>query len=427
MSDRKRLKIPAMIIIGSLAVLFPAADNAGTPSWQVIVMRLDDYRSFLEVYPPLDRLACSGDNGCFLVTGGELDQVRALSLPFRVQEPALPGAYPATGGLNGVYHDYRESEAFLRDLAARFPGQARLESIGRSWEGREVYALKISDNADMEEAEPNIVILGCHHAREWISVEVPLRFAEYLLVNQGSDPQARAAVTGAQVYILPLVNPDGLEFSIRHYRLWRKNRRYNGYYTWGVDLNRNYDYQWGYDNQGSSPNPASAAYRGPDPFSEPESQAVRDFLLAHPPAGTVSYHNFSRLIIYPWGFKAEPAPDDAEMRAVAAEMSRQIFQVNGRLYNYGPGGSSLYLTNGDLDDWVYATFQVPAFTIELPPVDYFSGGFFTSETEIGLSFSENLPALLYFVQYGIDQWSGQAPLKDLPGKTEDDRQTSKRR
>ena len=264
--------------------------------------------------------------------------------------------------------------------------------------------IKISDNVRSAENEPNVIFVGCHHAREWISVEVPLLFAQYILENYANNQEVQNAVNGAQIYIMPLLNPDGLEFSIHTYRWWRKNRRYNGDYSWGVDPNRNYGYMWGLDDSGSSPNPGSDVYRGPWPFSEPETEAWRQFLLAHPPAGSITYHSFSQMIVYPWGYTFDPAPDQAEMLEIAKKMSELIFQVNGRTYTYGLSPELLYLTNGDHDDWVYGTFKVPAYTIELPAPDYLSGGFFVSEEDIDLTFSENLPSMLYFIKYFVNKW-----------------------
>ncbi|MGD2092629.1 MAG: M14 family metallopeptidase [Candidatus Aminicenantes bacterium] len=372
----------------------------------IISMTIDDYRAFLKTHPPLDRLYRQGDTGFFLVNSRELSEIKASGAEVQSQEP-VPGDFPGTppadrtqGDINGAYHNYNETNTLLREWESNYPGMAQVTTIGYSIEGRELNVIKISDNVSIDEAEPNIFIVGCHHAREWISVEVPLLFAQYLLEHYPDNPEVRRAVNGVQVYIMPIQNPDGLEFSIHTYRMWRKNRRYNGNLSWGVDPNRNYGYMWGYDDEGSSPDPNSGVYRGPAPFSEPETEAVRQFLLAHPPAGTLSYHNYSQLIIYPWGYTHEPAPDAEEMDQIAAAMSNLIYQVNGRFYTYG-AADILYITNGDTTDWVYGTFGTPAFTIELPPDNALLGGFFTSLELIDSAFRENLPALLYFVNYFV--------------------------
>jgi hypothetical protein len=377
----------------------------------VISMRIGDYRAFLENHPPLDRLYRQGETCVFLVSSKELNSVRQSGTAILTQEslnsflkklPAADALSRQAGDINGAYHNYNETRTLLQDLESRFPSLARVTNIGYSIEGRELNVIKISDNVGNEEQEPNIFIVGCHHAREWISVEVPLLFAQYLLEHYPDHPEVRRAVNGAQIYIMPLQNPDGLEFSIHVYRMWRKNRRYNGNFSWGVDPNRNYGYMWGYDNEGSSPNPWSDVYRGPGPFSEPETGAVRRFLLDHPPAASLSYHNYGQLLLYPWGYTYVATPDAGEMEMIANEMSDRIFQVNGRLYEVG-SAEALYLTNGDTNDWVYGTFGAFSYTVELPPDSFNEGGFITSLEIIDSTFAENLPAMLYFVNYFITE------------------------
>lgn len=386
---------------------------------KLIGMTIDDYRAFLKTHPPLDRLYRQGDTCFFLVNFGELSEIETSGAVVQSREPVpdyylgTPQADRSRGDINGAYHNYNETNTLLRELESNYPGLARVTTIGFSIEGRELNVIKISDNVSIDEAEPNLFIVGCHHAREWISVEVPLLFAQYLLEHYQDNPEVRRAIDGAQVYIMPIQNPDGLEFSIHIYRMWRKNRRYNGNLSWGVDPNRNYGYMWGYDDEGSSPDPWSEVYRGSAPFSEPETEAIRQFLLAHPPTGTISYHNYSQIIIYPWGYKHEPAPDAEEMDQIAAEMSNLIFQVNGRIYMYG-ASDILYLSNGETTDWVYGTFGTPALTIELPPDDVLLGGFFTSLELINSAFRENLPALLYFINYFVTEGNQEGDPSTVP-------------
>jgi len=183
------------------------------------------------------------------------------------------------GSLNGAYHSYGELESELKQLAAGYPSIVRLSSLGQSLEKRNIYALKISDHPGQRENEPKVAFLGCHHAREWISVEVPLEIASYLIRNYENDERVKAIVNSSEIWIIPLVNPDGLDYSILNYRLWRKNRRLNDNGSFGVDLNRNYSFYWGADDLGSSPLPSSETYRGEQPFSEPETSAIRDLFL----------------------------------------------------------------------------------------------------------------------------------------------------
>lgn len=387
----------------------------------VIAISLSDYRVYLASHAPLDRLYCRGENCFFLVDRSELRQVEESGIEIRDRSIAPRGvlAYPgissASGDINGAYHNYNETRSLLRELETRFPGMAQVITIGYSIEGRELNVIKISDNVQSNESEPNIFIVGCHHAREWISVEIPLLFAKYLLENYSLDPQVRRAVEGAQIYIMPIQNPDGLEFSIHTYRLWRKNRRYNGDFIWGVDTNRNYGYMWGYDDNGSSPYPESEVYRGAAPFSEPETLALQQFLTAYPPVGSISFHNYGQDILYPWGYTFTPSPDAVLMYNIAGQIARRIFMVSGKVYTYGSMVTALYLSNGDFTDWVYGTFGGLAFTIELSPEYMHEGGFFTSEQMIASAFADNLPALLYFTNYffsGSDENQNPIPIPE---------------
>jgi murein tripeptide amidase MpaA len=316
-------------------------------------------------------------------------------------------AYPQ--GINGAYHSYLELEADMFALQHRYPDIVKVFDIGDSLEKRNLYAMKISDNVLVEEDEPEVLFLGCHHAREWISVEVPFLMGKYLAENYAADPAVKRFVDQSEIWIVPLVNPDGLEYTIHGYRLWRKNRRDNGGGDYGVDLNRNYGYKWGLDNLGSSANPASEVYRGSAPFSEPETRSVRDLYLKKNFQALISFHSYTQLILYPWGYTKQPPDGAATLKEIAAEMSARIQAVSGRLYEYGQSGDSLYLTNGDVTDWAFALSGIPAYTIELPPIDWASGGFFNRQEDIDPIFQENLPAIAYLIDRAIRDYRPLGP------------------
>ncbi|MFW6124230.1 MAG: M14 family metallopeptidase [Acidobacteriota bacterium] len=322
------------------------------------------------------------------------------------------------GGINGAYHSYLELEKDLYLLESSYPQLAKVKIIGTTHEDRHIYAVKISDHVHLDENEASVIFMGGHHAREWISVEIPYLTAKHLLDNYSSDSEIKNLVDQSEIWIIPLVNPDGLVYSIYFYRYWRKNRRKNEDGSYGVDPNRNYGYQWGYDNIGSSPNPSSNVYRGPYPFSEPETQAVRDFMFEKNFKALVSYHNYSQIIIYPWGYTEEPSPLDDLMHDMSEQMSKKIEQVHGTFYGFGRAGDSLYLTNGDTTDWGLGVLGIPSFTIELPPADLLSGGFYNSEQDIMSIFQENLPAALYLIEWAVQQHrqSLPHPTKEIPEK-----------
>lgn len=331
-----------------------------------------------------------------------LDRARIEYAPEDSRFPGISAIRGAQGGGNGDYHSSAELETDLFALQNKYPLIAKVFDIGDSLEKRDIYALKISDNVSFEEEEAEVLFLGCHHAREWISLEVPFLLGKYLLENYATDPDIRRLVDASEIWIVPLVNPDGLEYSIHVYRYWRKNRRDNGQGYFGVDLNRNFGFKWALDNIGSSGAPAAEDYRGKAAFSEPETQAVRDLFLRKDFRALISYHSFSQTILYPWGYSESAVSDkDAALRDIGTEMARRIKTFNERVYEVGQAGKVLYVTNGDVTDWAHAASGIPAYTIELPPIDELGGGFFNRTSDIDPIFRENLPAMLYLVETAV--------------------------
>jgi murein tripeptide amidase MpaA len=365
------------------------------------------------------------DNRVYVVVQfAEIPKLQENNIPYILETfnffPFRQTQSTSQGGVNGDYHSYGELEQDLFALEESSPNLVRISVIGLTHEGRNIYALKISDNVHSDEDEAEVLIIGCHHAREWISVEIPYLLAEYLVENYATDSQVRDLVDQSEIWIVPLLNPDGLQYSIHFYRYWRKNRRNNGDGTYGVDLNRNYGYQWGYDNIGSSPFTSSGIYRGPSAFSEPETQAIRDLFMLRNFSSLISYHSYSQVILYPWGYTDLPPPDDALLDQIATDMSTQMQAVNGTVYEFFQAGESFYFTNGDTTDWSYGVYGIPSYTIELPPIDELHGGFFNAEEDIQEIFNENLPALLYFIDWTIQNPVSSGgpikPIRRIPGK-----------
>jgi hypothetical protein len=235
-----------------------------------------------------------------------------------------------------------------------------------------------------------------------MSVEVPLYVMRRLLDGAASDPVLGSLVAAREIWIIPIVNPDGYVYVEAHSNgqssgWWRKNRRPNGDGTIGVDLNRNYGYLWGYDDFGSSPAPASETYRGAGPFSEPETAAIRDFMAARHFTVSLSFHSYGSLVLYPWGYAAIDTPDHPVFRALGDSMALQ----NG--YRAGnPKSHAIYVTNGAMDDWVYGdTATKPrlfGYTFELNTAD--QGGFAPSDALIGPTCDLNWGPALTLLRFG---------------------------
>jgi carboxypeptidase T len=242
--------------------------------------------------------------------------------------------------------------------------------------------------------------MGCHHAREWIAVEVPFLLAKELVERADEAPIAGWLESG-EIWVAPMVNPDGHEHSRTEARLWRKNRRRNADGSFGVDPNRNYGYMWGtLDIPTSSHVPSDETYVGPRAFSEPETQAVRDLVGCERFAGVITYHSYSQLILYPWGYTEKPIPDEQhreQMVGMAGEMHDLIEAVHGKVYVPQPS-SELYPTAGDTTDWTYGTYGIPSFTIELRPRTFEEGGFILPADQIMPTWEENRPAAFRFIE-----------------------------
>jgi carboxypeptidase T len=314
----------------------------------------------------------------------------------------------------GLYHTYAEAVAELHQIEASHGNIAKLFVIGKSIQGRDIFAIKVSDNPAVEEAEePEVLYMGCHHAREWISVEIPMYLVNYLVSNYGVNPAITRLVDERETWIVPIVNPDGLEYSQKVYTMWRKNMRDNNNnlifersYD-GVDLNRNYGYKWGHDDIGSSPYPWDETYRGKSAFSEPETQAVANLTLMHDFVFSISYHSYGEVMVYPWGYANLDTVDDKLFTDVASRMSR----FNGYAYGNAKDGA-MYNTNGDATDWQYAYSGTLAYTFEL------GTAFIPPEKQIEQIWLRNRYASLYLIYIADNPRQIYPAIKVYTDKTE---------
>ncbi|MCD4746570.1 MAG: carboxypeptidase regulatory-like domain-containing protein [Bacteroidales bacterium] len=290
--------------------------------------------------------------------------------------------------LNG-YRNYDELLTELQQIEADHPGLCKLYDIGET-RGKEysnngnsnydnyyheVWALKVSDNVEIEEDEPCVYYMGEHHAREPISLEVTMAILNHILNNYGTDPTITQNVNNTQIWFIPLVNPNGHKIVTDEIDLWwRKNICDNngngqinpstGYdYPDGVDPNRNYGFHWG--GEGASSDPNSQTYRGLEAFSEPEVQAMRDIMLNHHFVTGITYHSYSELVLFPFGYSENIyAPDNDALEDLAVSMANTIPAQGGGYYD-PIHGWELYPCSGTTDDYAYGVYGIFSFTIEL--------------------------------------------------------------
>ncbi|MCJ2564463.1 MAG: M14 family metallopeptidase, partial [Candidatus Thermoplasmatota archaeon] len=324
-------------------------------------------------------------------------------------EPASGGPVDPSDGVTD-YHTYDEMVTELDQVVADHSPIVSLISIGSTYEGRDIWAMKISDNPQIEEDEPEVYFNCMHHAREWLTLEFCLYVIEVLTDGYGVNMTITDMINGRQLWIVPMVNPDGRTYDggddPTSYTNWRKNRSPNGDGTYGTDLNRNYGWMWG--GAGSRDLTWTQTYRGSGPFSELETSAIRDFVMQHDFVFAISYHTYSQLILYPWGNTENITEDDDILSTLATEMSNRVTNKAGSSYpGYTPQkASDLYLTTGTDDDWLYGEMGILSFTFELyphwndadPAVSFPYNGFHPREDKILPVCEDNLAAALFLLE-----------------------------
>ncbi|KAM3965739.1 molting fluid carboxypeptidase A [Aphomia sociella] len=259
------------------------------------------------------------------------------------------------------YHRLEDIDDFLKYLSKTYPATVSVNGIGKSHEGRELKVLRISNGDPSNKA---IFIDGGIHAREWISPATVTYIINQFAENFDEESED---IKKLDWYFLPVLNPDGYEYTHIGDRLWRKNRRpgVGGRGCLGVDLNRNFGYRWG--GKGTSNNRCSEIYRGPSAFSEPESSAVYTFFQKSAAnfVAYISYHSYGQYILYPWGYDNAVPPDHTDLQAAGDKMAAVIQSTGGDHYTVGSSSNLLYPASGGSDDWAKSQGIKYSYTIEL--------------------------------------------------------------
>lgn len=257
-------------------------------------------------------------------------------------------------GPDEKYKTPEEIATIVNDFHTNYPHLAQKKSIGKSLEGRDIWAIKISDNVETKEDEPVILFNSMHHAREIMTPEVAIDIIEYLLTRYDQDPQVKAWVDNNEIWVLPMFNVDGNNMMWTKDKWWRKNTR-GGY---GVDINRNYPLNWN-KCSGSSGSQSSQQYRGAAAGSEPETQAMMKFVGDIKPVFNISYHSYSEIVIYPYGCDGERVATKEIVETIGREIGSKIN------YKAGTAWELLYSVDGGDIDWMYDAYQVIPYVIEV--------------------------------------------------------------
>ena len=407
----------AIALIGLCVVAAPAA--AARPEPVVGTYEVGG------VLTALDRAAVAAtgaaiieaDHASLIVTASAADLRRLRRLPYRVTAqaaaaaPAAPAAPDAAQArafpdADSGYHTYQEWVDESAAIMAAHPSLVTRTQIGTSYENRQIWALKVSDNAATDEAEPEVLFTHNQHGREHLTVEMAVYLLHELTENYATDPRIQAVVSSREIWIVPSVNPDGAEFDVASgdYALWRKNRQPAPAPATdiGTDLNRNWGFQWGCCPGGSSEDPASETYRGPSPFSAPETQAVRDLVLSRRIGGVqqikaaIDFHTYGELVLWPYGYTlADTAPGlETDQHDAFVTIGESMAASNG----YTPQqASDLYITDGAIEDWLWGAEGIFAFTFEMYPTTA-SPGFYPPDEDIAAQTSRNREAVLRLLE-----------------------------
>lgn len=334
-----------------------------------------------------------------LLWPGDAARLRSLGLTYEVVSgdivardlgARVPGPVVSLPGPDrSDYRRLADYEAEMRALAEENPSRVRLiELPHQTLEGRTVLGVEIAAAVRGQDGRPTFYVDGIHHAREWPAGEYPMIFAHYLVEEFGKDAAVTRVMRRVRTIIVPVVNPDGFDYSrqaptsqnqtvadntwplayagLEGY--WRKNRRsFTGATVpvvqknpdaYGVDPNRNYGFKWGDNQGGSSGSQMNQTYRGAAPFSEPETQNVRELLLGRNVTSVITNHTYSELVLRPWGDTRDDAPDERILASLGEQMARAM----GGYRNIK--GIDLYATTGTTQDWTYGALGALSYTFE---------------------------------------------------------------
>lgn len=352
-----------LLLVGTLAfLLWSLAAVENTPKRKLVTLQLSDYPSQMKIIRSFN-VDVAGVNLRqnkidVVVSQAELDFLQE-QIP---QAKILATQVADVSEVSPQYKTPAEVDAELHQYARNYPELTELVEAGKSLEGRIIWAIKITSKTAAQGVKPALLINGMHHAREVMSVEVPLDAIDYLLKNYQSDPHVKHWVDNNEIWILPMLNVDGNNYMWTKDNMWRKNVRNRH----GVDINRNYPYAWN-SCDGSSGYSFAQDYRGPSAGSEPETQTLMNLVKKSRPVFNISFHSYSELVLYPYGCEGQRTPTDHVVERIGKEMAALLPSDDDPDQTYTPGTSweLLYSVDGGDVDWMYHEMGVVPYVIEV--------------------------------------------------------------
>jgi len=304
-----------------------------------------------------------------------------------------------------IYRTYDEVQDKLVEIASS-SSIATLIDLGDSYENRAIKGLKFSTGGS---DKPAVFFNGCQHAREWITVMATTYFADQLAQEYVNNTFTQTLLDIVDVYIVPIVNPDGYVYTHTTDRYWRKNRQPNSGSSYvGTDLNRNWDADWN-GGQSTSTSPSSDIYVGSSPFSATEANVVKNYMESIPNLrGHLDIHSYSALVLGPWGYSNSYTPDHAEIVSLGNLMNDAITNTNNYSFTFGVGDANgaIYLASGTMPDWSYDELGALGYTYELRPNSSSGGGFELPEGQILDACSENYNGAMEMIIWAADVQNG---------------------
>ncbi len=325
------------------------------------------------------RQSASGIRADAVLTASERDKVAAAGVKVRLkrnekgQTVTEQAAAMAVGGFQ-VWRSWDEPGGIrdeLFDVARRNPQLVKLEVLGRTHQGRELIALKVTQGAREvpDGSRPAVLYSSNQHAREWISLEVNRRLLNHFIARwRANDKAIKDLLKRTELWFVISANPDGYQYTFDVERLWRKNLRDNNGdgeigVGDGVDPNRNFAEHWGYDNEGSTNDPADETYRGPGAASEPETRAMQGLINRIKPKFQSNLHSFGQWLLYPQGWQVGTLDADYPIYVALAGLDGARSAIPG--FNPGQSADTLYVTNGETTDYADTSAGTIAYTPEL--------------------------------------------------------------
>ena len=429
MSVRRKALIAALVSLLVLAVAPIGRSDTARPMIVRVHFDTPQQAAYLMTY--FDETHNHGDDAIeLLLWPGDLARLDALNLEYEVviedlfayDMAASAGPKPTVRLPGPDRDDYRRLADYnteMQKLAKKEPGLVKLFEMKRpTLEGRTVYGVEIAAKVKKEDGRPIYYIDGVHHAREWPASEYTMIYIHHLVDNYGKDPMITKLLRKARVIAVPIVNVDGFDYSresVLSYNqslrdrtsatgtsngfegYWRKNRRsFSGATApvvqknpdgYGVDPNRNYSYLWGDSNGGSSGLLFDQTYRGAAPFSEPETQNVRDIVLGRPVTGVITNHTYQGSVLRTGG---GDAPEDDILVRIGGKMAK--------ILGYQNNASVGYPTTGTTDDWAYAAMGAFGFTIEHGVMGFHPA----YDKEVGEYWKEHMKAFTVMLEVAAD-------------------------